>query len=59
MLAERHYEALEAPQGKELVWFEDPAHVTYAEEPEIFDQGMVPVLHETYPREGRFLWPNG
>jgi pimeloyl-ACP methyl ester carboxylesterase len=59
MLAERYYEALEAPQGKELVWFEDSAHLTYAEEPEIFDQEMLRVLHETCPREGRFLWPNG
>ena len=59
ILAERYYEALEAPQGKELVWFEDPPHVTYAEEPEIFDQEMLPVRHETYHREGRFLWPNG
>jgi hypothetical protein len=50
---------LEAPQGKELVWFEDPPQVTYAEEPEIFDQEMLPVRHETYHREGRFLWPNG
>jgi len=37
MLAERYYEALEALQGKELVWFEDSAHVTCAEESEIFD----------------------
>jgi hypothetical protein len=34
MLAERYYEAL---QGQELGWFEDSAHVTYAEEPEILD----------------------
>jgi pimeloyl-ACP methyl ester carboxylesterase len=38
---------LEVPQGKELVRFEDSAHVTYAEEPEIFDQEILPVLHET------------
>jgi hypothetical protein len=50
MLAERYYEALEVPQGKELVWFEDPALVTYAEEPEIFDQEILRVLHETYPQ---------
>jgi pimeloyl-ACP methyl ester carboxylesterase len=42
------YEALEAPQGKDLVWFENSAHVTYAEEPDIFDQQMLPVLDETY-----------
>ena len=59
MLAERYYEDLEALQGKELVCFEDPAHVTYAEEFKIFDQEMLPVRHETYHREGRFLWPNG
>ena len=50
---------MEAPQGKELVSFQDSAHVTYAEESEIFDQQKLPVLDETYPREGRFLWPNG
>ena len=50
MLAERYYEALEAPQGKELVWFEDSAHVTDVEEPEMFDQEMLRVLHETYPQ---------
>ena len=33
MLAERYYEVLEAPQGKKRVWFEDSAHLTYAEEP--------------------------
>ena len=37
MLAERYYEALEALQGQELGWFEDSAHLTYAEKPEIFD----------------------
>jgi hypothetical protein len=41
---------LEAPQGKELVWFEASAPVTYAEGPEIFDQEMLRVLHETYPQ---------
>jgi pimeloyl-ACP methyl ester carboxylesterase len=50
MFAERYYEALEAPQGKELGWFQDSAHVTYAEEPEIFDQEILRVLHETYPQ---------
>jgi hypothetical protein len=50
MLAERYYEALEAPQGEELAWFEDSAHLTYAEEPEIFDQEMLRVLHATDPQ---------
>jgi hypothetical protein len=45
---------LEAPQGKELVWFEDSAHLTYAEEPEICDQEMLRVLHATYP-QGRWV----
>ena len=54
MLAERYYEALEAPQGNELVWFEDSAHLTYAEEPEMFDQKMLHVLHATYP-QGRWV----
>jgi hypothetical protein len=53
VLAERYYETLEAPQGKELVWFEDSAHVTYAEEAEISDQEMLRALHETYPQGRR------
>jgi hypothetical protein len=54
MLAERYYEALEAPQGEELAWFEDSAHLTYAEEPEICAQEMLRVLHATYP-QGRWV----
>jgi len=41
---------LVAPQGKELVWFEDSAHVLYAEEPEKFDREMLRVLQETYQK---------
>ncbi len=51
-LAERYYGALEAPRGKELVWFERSAHALRAEEPEKFDEEMLRVLRETYPSEG-------
>jgi pimeloyl-ACP methyl ester carboxylesterase len=51
-LAERYYGALEAPRGKELMWFERSGHALRAEEPEKFDREMLRVLRETYPREG-------
>ena len=51
-LAERYHGALEAPRGKELVWFEHSGHALRAEEPEKFDKEMLRVLRETYPREG-------
>ncbi len=51
-LAERYHEALEAPRGKELVWFEHSAHALQAEEPEKFEEEMPRVLRETYPRGG-------
>ena len=51
-LAERYFEDLEAPRGKELVWFEHSGHALRAEEPEKFDKEMLRVLRETYPREG-------
>jgi pimeloyl-ACP methyl ester carboxylesterase len=50
--AERYYEALEAPRGKELVWFEHSAHVPQTEEPGKFEREMLRVLRETYSSEG-------
>ena len=48
-LTERYYNALEAPAGKRLVWFEESAHAPMYEEPAKFNQEMLHVLEETYP----------
>jgi pimeloyl-ACP methyl ester carboxylesterase len=49
-LAEHYFGALEAPRGKELVWFEHSAHALRAKEPEKFGVEKLRVLRETYPR---------
>jgi pimeloyl-ACP methyl ester carboxylesterase len=46
-LTERYYNALAAPHGKTLVWFEESAHVPMYEEPAKFNQQMLRVLAET------------
>ncbi len=51
-LAERYFEALEAPRGKDLVWFGRSGHALRAEEPKKFDEELLRVLGETYPRGG-------
>ena len=37
----RYYEGLAAPQGKELVWFEDSAHMPHVEEPDRFRLALI------------------
>jgi pimeloyl-ACP methyl ester carboxylesterase len=41
---ERYYQALEAPRGKRLVWFEDSAHFPMYEEPARFNQELSRAL---------------
>jgi pimeloyl-ACP methyl ester carboxylesterase len=49
-LAERYYQMLDAPAGKELVWFDNSGHMVLYEEPEKFcDMLINKVLKETYP----------
>lgn len=48
-LIERYYNALKAPRGKQLVWFEDSAHLPMYEEPVKFHALMQQVVAETYP----------
>ena len=40
-LTQRYYEGLAAPQGKQLVWFEDSAHMPHVEEPVRFRQALI------------------
>jgi pimeloyl-ACP methyl ester carboxylesterase len=47
-LVERYYNALIAPQGKQLIWFEESAHTPPWEQPALFQQTMNRVLTETY-----------
>ncbi len=42
-MAERYFNALSAPQGKQLIWFEDSGHWPHLEEPERFQQELVRV----------------
>lgn len=46
-LAERYYERLEAPRGKQLIWFENSAHMIPFEEPEKYCDMLIKVLRET------------
>ena len=48
-MVEVYYEALDAPMGKKIVWFEDSGHSPNFEETEKFAQEMLKVLEETYP----------
>lgn len=48
-LVEKYYERLEAPKGKEIIWFENSAHIVMFEEPEKFYDVMAnKILKETY-----------
>jgi pimeloyl-ACP methyl ester carboxylesterase len=46
-LAERYFDALVAPQGKQLIWFEHAAHAPPWEQPTAFQQVLQRVLAET------------
>jgi pimeloyl-ACP methyl ester carboxylesterase len=40
-LTQRYDDGLAAPQGKQLVWFEDSAHMPHVEEPDRFRQALI------------------
>lgn len=40
-VAEQYYHTLEAPQGKELIWFEQSAHMPQYEEPGKFRESVL------------------
>jgi len=44
-LAEQYYQALQAPKGKQLIWFEDSAHMPQYEEPGKFREIVLSVKH--------------
>jgi pimeloyl-ACP methyl ester carboxylesterase len=46
-LTERYYQQLDAPQGKQLVWFENSGHMIPYEEPEEYCDELLRVLKET------------
>ena len=43
-LTEAYYEALDAPAGKRLVWFENAAHDIFFDEPEKLTREILAVL---------------
>ncbi|MBW2366610.1 MAG: alpha/beta hydrolase [Deltaproteobacteria bacterium] len=50
-IAERYYQALDAPAGKQIVWFENSGHMVPYEEPVKFCDILInKVLKETYPK---------
>jgi pimeloyl-ACP methyl ester carboxylesterase len=50
-LAVRYYEQLDAPRGKQLIWFENSAHMVPYEEPDRYCDILVnKVLKETCPK---------
>ena len=40
-MAERYFAALEAPQGKQLIWFENSGHWPHLEEPQRFEEQLI------------------
>jgi pimeloyl-ACP methyl ester carboxylesterase len=50
-LVQEYYDRLGAPQGKQLIWFENSAHSPNLEEPEKFVEELLKVVEDTYPRD--------
>lgn len=44
--AEQYYQALDAPKGKQLIWFEESAHMPQYEEPGKFRQTLLTVKQQ-------------
>ncbi len=48
VLAEKYFNHLKAPEGKQLIWFENSAHRPFYEESEKFHSVMKEIHHQTY-----------
>ena len=46
-VAHRYYDALQAPRGKEFIWFEHSSHFPNFEEPQKFQEIMARILRQT------------
>jgi pimeloyl-ACP methyl ester carboxylesterase len=44
-IAEQFYQALQAPRGKQLIWFEESAHMPQYEEPGKFREILLTIKH--------------
>jgi len=44
-IAEQYYQALQAPKGKQLIWFEESAHMPQYEEPGKFRKVLLTIKH--------------
>jgi pimeloyl-ACP methyl ester carboxylesterase len=52
-VAERYFEELDAPEGKQLIWFEEAGHMIPYESPEEYQAQLIDtVLKETFDRSG-------
>jgi pimeloyl-ACP methyl ester carboxylesterase len=49
--AEQYYQALQAPKGKQLIWFDESAHMPQYEEPGKFREVLLAIKHHC--EEGR------
>ena len=45
-VAQRYFDALDAPRGKQLIWFENSGHWPHLEEPERFREQMIRAANE-------------
>lgn len=45
IIAEQYYQTLQAPKGKQLVWFDDSAHMPQYEEPSKFREILLMIKH--------------
>ena len=50
-MAERYFEALDAPRGKRLIWFENSGHWPHLEEPDHFQDNLVRAAEEVLELE--------
>lgn len=50
-MAERYFNALDAPRGKELIWFENSGHWPQLEEPDRFQQELTRAAEEAITRD--------